>query len=375
MRIVFTGGGTGGHFYPIISVVEELREVTKKYKIIEPELFFLAPEPYNQGVLFDNNIRYKRVLSGKRRMYPSILNFLDIFKMGIGIIQAMWKIFWIYPDVIFSKGGYGSIPVVFVGRILGIPIIIHESDSTPGRANEWAAKFANKIALSYPDAINFFDKSKSAWTGNPVRKEIKWPVSEGAHKYLNLDPTIPVIFILGGSQGSKIINDTVLDTIKELTSKYQIIHQTGKENFEEVKRTAEVILGLSSERNRYKPFPYLDDLAMRMSAGASDIIVSRAGSAIFEIAQWGVPSIIIPIQNSNKDHQRKNAFNYARSNGCVVIEEENLRPEILVAEIYKILNDKERYAEMEKGAKSFAKPEAGMLIAEEIVQLALKHEK
>lgn len=375
MRIIFTGGGTGGHFYPIISVIEEMYEVAREQKIIKPELYFLAPDPYNRRILFDNDVTYKKIFAGKKRIYRSILNFLDIFKTGFGILQALWTVFWIYPDVIFSKGGYGSVPVVLAGRILRIPIIIHESDSAPGRANQWAAKFADKIALSYQGAVSFFDEEKVAWTGNPIRKEIKYPVAEGAHKYLGLETGIPVIFIMGGSQGAQIINESILDILPKLLPKYQVIHQTGKANFDQISKTAEVILGTSEYAHRYKPYAYLDDLAMRMSAGAANLIISRAGSTIFEIANWGIPSIIIPISTSNKDHQRKNAFNYARFEACSVIEESNLEPEILLAEIDRILGDTDLYQKMQAGAKEFAKPDAGKLIAEEILELALNHEK
>lgn len=373
MRIVFTGGGTGGHFYPIISIVEGMREVAQEKKILDPELYFLAPDPYNPGVLYDNNIAFQKILAGKKRLYISPLNIVDYFKTALGIVQAVWKVFWLYPDVIVSKGGYGSVPVVLAGRILGIPIIIHESDSAPGRANQWAGKFATRIALSYQSAVDYFDQDKVAWTGHPIRKEIMMPVSEGAEKFLELEANIPVLLILGGSQGSKIINETLMDALPELIKNYQIIHQTGKNHIDQMKEMAKVVLEDSSHTSRYKPFPYLDDLAMRMSAGAADMIISRGGSTIFEIANWGIPSIIIPITKSNNDHQRKNAFSYARSKACSVIEESNLQPEILVAEVNRIISDKDLYSKMQQGAKDFAKPDAGKLIAEEVFRLAINH--
>lgn len=377
MRIVFTGGGTGGHFYPIISVVEEIQNLVKEKKLLAPELYFIAPHPYNSGVLYDKNIEFKRVLAGKRRVYKSPLNILDIFITGLGAIQAIWKLFWIYPDVLFSKGGYGSVPVVFAAKLLKIPIVIHESDSAPGRANQWAGKFADKIALSYPEAAEYFDEEKVAWTGNPVRKEIKQPVAEGAHKYLGLSEELPVIFVMGGSSGAKAINDAVLETLPTLVEKYQIIHQTGKKNYQEVTQVANIQLGMSEDKNRYKAFDYLNNLAMRMSAGAADLIITRAGSTLFEISYWGIPSIVIPLHksNSNLDHQRKNAFNYARAGACTVIEEENLRPEILVAEIERILGNQELYQSMVEGTKKFAKPDAAKIIADEILELALAHEE
>ncbi len=374
MKIVFTGGGTGGHFYPIISVAQELRKIIKEEHLIEPQMYFMAPDPYNRGVLFDNNITYRKVTSGKQRVYHSFLNFVDKFKLGFGILEGIWKLFWIYPDVVFSKGGYGSVPVVFAAKFLRIPIIIHESDSAPGRATVWASKFAEKIAVSYPDAAHYFDEKKVAWTGNPVREEIKKPVLEGAHVYLQFDPNIKTLLILGGSQGAQIINNIIIDTLPVLVDNYQIIHQTGKNNYKEVKETTALLLKSHPHSDRYTCFPYLSDLAMKMSAGAADLVISRAGSTIFEIASWAKPSILIPITETNNDHQRKNAYHYARSGACIVIEENNLTPEIFVAEINRLFARPELLSEMQAGAKDFSKPEAGRLIARQIIDTLVSHE-
>ena len=275
MKIVFTGGGTGGHFYPIISIVEEIHSIVKEKRLIEPKIYFISPTPYNKGILFNYNIIYKKVVAGKIRNYNSILNFFDIFKTGLGIIKALWTIFWIYPDVVVGKGGYGSFPTLVAAKILGIPVLIHESDSHPGKVNSWAGKFAKKIAVSYPDAAEYFDETKVAVTGNPVRQQIKTPAKDGAYEFLDLEPGIPTILILGGSQGAQKINDAVLDALPTLVEHFQVIHQTGRDNFKEVTQTAEVSLLGSSYTNRYKPFDYMNDLAIRMSAGASDIVMTN----------------------------------------------------------------------------------------------------
>jgi UDP-N-acetylglucosamine--N-acetylmuramyl-(pentapeptide) pyrophosphoryl-undecaprenol N-acetylglucosamine transferase len=373
MKILLTGGGSGGHFYPIIAVAEQIREIAKDRKLIDPEITFYGPNPYDEKLLFNNQIYYKKINAGKMRRYFSILNFFDFFKTGIGIISAIWKVFWEYPDVIFSKGGYGSFPVVLAGKILGIPIIIHESDSVPGKVNLWTSKFAQKIAISYPEAVSFFPKEKTAWTGNPVRREVTRISKEGATEYLDLEPNVPVILILGGSQGARLINDAVIDALQKLIPKYQIIHQTGVDNYEDVSKMAEVLLKDSEFKSRYRPFKYLDDLAIRMSAGASDLIITRAGSTLFEIALWGIPSIVIPITASNGNHQRKNAYTYARAGAGTVIEEANLSDDILFAEINRIMDNPENYNKMVESAKNFARPEAAHTIAEEIISIALSH--
>jgi len=374
MKIIFTGGGTGGHFYPIIGIIEAMRDVAKEKKLLDPTLYFLAPDPYNERLLFDNLVTFKKVPAGKMRIYFSPLNIIDWFKTAYGILVALWKVFWIYPDVIFSKGGYGAFPIVVAGRILGIPIIIHESDSAPGKVNAWSGKFAEKIAISYPEAAEYFPKDKVAWTGNPIRKEIMIVANQGAKEYLDLEPGIPTLLILGGSQGAQIINDEIVNALPELVKKYQIIHQAGATNIEEVKNTANLLLDRSQYAYRYRPYAYLDDLAMRMSAGACDMVISRAGSTIFEIANWSKPSIVIPIAESNRDHQRKNAYTYARTGAATVIEESNLSDDVLLAEIDRVLSDKSVNEEMIKGAKEFAKPEAAKTIAAEILEIGLTHE-
>ena len=374
MKIVFTGGGTGGHFYPIIAVAQEIKKIVREEKLIEPNLYFLSPDPYNRGMLFDQGITYKKILSGKKRLYFSILNFFDMFKLAFGVLQAIWTVFWIYPDVIFSKGGFGSVPVVFAGRILGIPIVIHESDSAPGRTNQWAAKFAKKIAVSYPDAANYFDREKVAWTGNPVRDEVSVPAVEGGHEYLNFEKTTPTILILGGSQGAEFINDAIIDVLPKLVEKYQIIHQSGRKNYETVKETSELVLNTANFADRYKLFDYLNNVGMRMAAGAADLIISRAGSTIFEISAWGKPSVIIPITESINDHQRKNAYNFSRAGACVVIEENNLTPEILLSEIERLFSKPELLKGMAEKASAFSKPNADNLIARQIIDTLVKHE-
>ena len=374
MKIVFTGGGTGGHFYPIISVAQEINKLISENKIMNARLYYLANDPYNQEILSANNIIFKKVPAGKLRRYFSFENFTDLFKTMQGVLVAIWNLFIIYPDVVFGKGGYVSFPVLLAARLLMIPVIIHESDSVPGRTNVWAGKFAKRIAISYPEASRYFPEGKVAYTGNPIRTELVETLRDGAYEFLKLDQNIPVILVVGGSQGSQIINETIFNALPKLVEKYQIIHQTGKNNYAEVKEQTDAILIDNPNRDRYKLFDYLENLGMRMSAGVSSLVISRAGSAIFEIASWGIPSIIIPIADSNGDHQRKNAFSYARSGSCIVIEEANLSASIIISEIARLMENKEEREKMSQSAKKFVKMDASNVIAQEIFNISLKHE-
>jgi UDP-N-acetylglucosamine--N-acetylmuramyl-(pentapeptide) pyrophosphoryl-undecaprenol N-acetylglucosamine transferase len=379
MKILLTGGGSVGHFYPIIAVTEEINNLIKENRLVKPDIYFMSTNPYNEGLLFENDIIFKKVNSGKIRLSLSvkniIYNFFDLFKIFFGSLGALWSIFRIYPDVVFGKGGFASFPALFAARILRIPVVIHESDTIPGKVNRWAGKFARRIAISYPEASEFFPKNKTAYTGNPIRKEMMEPLSSNAHEYLNLDKNVQTILVIGGSQGAQRINEIIIDALPRLVSKYQIIHQTGKRNIDVVKETSEIVLQNSQNKDRYRPYSYLDLLTERMSAGVSDIIISRAGSSIFEIASWGKPSIIIPIPEPTSHDQRTNAYAYARSGAAVVIEEKNLVSNVLISEIDRILDNPNEKERMSKAASSFARRDAARSIAEEIVSIALEHEK
>ncbi len=378
MKILFAGGGTGGHFYPIIAVAQAINDKVKEKKLIPPKLYFMSPTKYNARALFDNEIEFIPVPAGKIRRYFSFLNFTDIFKTIYGVLIAIVKLYSIYPDVVFAKGGYASFPALFAARLLQIPVIIHESDSTPGRVNKWAAKFAKKIAVSYPEVSDSFSKQKKegkvAFTGNPIRKEIMQPLTQGAAEFLNLEENIPTIFVMGGSQGSQLINDVIIDSANELVKNYQIIHQTGRNNFELVKETISIVLKDNPLASRYHPFDYMNDLQIRMSAGISGLVISRAGSTIFEIAAWGVPSIIVPLSKEVSHDQVKNAFAYASSGSCVVVEEHNLSSHILISEIDRILNNQRLKERMSQEAKAFSRLDAAQKISEAILEIALKHE-
>ncbi len=373
MKIVFTGGGTGGHFYPIIAVAEEINKLADERNLLQPKMYFISSTPYDHKMLFENEITFKKAYAGKLRRYLSIKNFFDMFKTGWGIVQATLQLFFLYPDVVFSKGGYASFPTTVAAKILRIPVFIHESDAVPGKANLWASKFAKRIAISYPSASQYF--KDAVFTGTPVRKEIQHPAREGGHEFLNLSHKIPTLLILGGSQGAQAINDVLLSALPNLLQKYQIVHQAGEKNIEEVIQTTDLILENHPYKNRYKPFGYLNNLALRMSAGIADLVISRAGStSIFEIASWEKPAIVVPLPTSAEDHQRKNAFAYSREKAAVVLEQANLTPHLLESEIDRILESDDLKKQMVEGAKKFKKPNAAREIAEELISVALSHE-
>ena len=378
MTIAFTGGGTGGHFYPIIAVAEAIRDLVREKNLIEPKLYYLAPSMFDENALFENGITYIYTPAGKVRRYSSIRNFTDFFITALGTVSSLVTLFRLYPDVVMSKGGYGAVPTTLAARILGIPIIIHESDAKPGRANLLAAKWAVKIATSFENAAKYFPKktqNKIARTGIPIRKALMRMEPEGARQYLGLEQDLPTVLILGGSQGAVKINDVILQALPNLVSIANIIHQTGQVNFEDVQAIASVVLTKNPHASRYHPFNYLYEMALQRSAAVADIIVSRAGAnSIAEIGLWKKPAILIPIPESVSHDQRSNAYSYARTGAAVVLEEDNLAPHLFVSEIKRLIDDPEQRKRMSASAHGFTDPDAARVLANEILSISLTHE-
>ncbi len=378
MKIVYTGGGTGGHFYPIIAVSEALRDIVKERHLLEPEQYFFGPSVFDERALYENGIEYVKTPAGKSRLYFSIMNYIDAVKTAWGILGTLIKVYRLFPDVIFSKGGYGSVPTLIAARILGIPVISHDSDAIPGRATLMSLPFAKRVALSYNEALELIPekfRAKAAVVGNPVRKEVSTPARDGAHEFLELEPNVPVLLILGGSLGADKINDTILQALPELVYKYQVVHQTGQANIEEVTTTSRVILDKNERRYRYKPYGYLSPLALKMAAGAADLVISRAGSgSIAEISSWGRASILLPIPKLISRDQSANAFAFARMKAATVIEQNNLSPHVLIAEIDRLFTNPKARNDMAEAAKKASMPNAAHDIATAILEIALQHE-
>ncbi|MFA7302175.1 MAG: UDP-N-acetylglucosamine--N-acetylmuramyl-(pentapeptide) pyrophosphoryl-undecaprenol N-acetylglucosamine transferase [Candidatus Paceibacterota bacterium] len=378
MKIVFTGGGTGGHFYPIIAIAEAMTDLVRERRLIEPQLYFMGPDAYDKEALFENGIVFIRVPAGKWRRYFSLRNYSDLFVTLAGTLSALAMLFRLYPDVVVSKGGYGSIPTLMAARLLRIPVVIHESDSKPGRASLFAATFAAKIAISYESAAAFFPKKVQgniARTGTPIRKALMRVEPEGAREYLKLEQGLPTVYITGGSQGSQKINETVITALPALVALANVIHQTGENNLKSCEAIAQVILDKDPHASRYHAFGYLSQISLQRAAGIADVIVSRAGTGtIAEISTWKKPAILIPIPESVSHDQHGNAYAYARTGAAVVIEEGNLTPHLLASEIERIIKDKEVATRMSASAAGFTDPDAARILAGTVLGIALSHE-
>jgi len=367
LRIGITGGGSGGHFYPLIAVVEELREISKIQKEhIEIRYFGSAGE--YADLFSEQQVSIASVMSSKMRRYFSPLNFIDGIKFVLGLFQALLKLLFFMPDILFSKGGPGSLAVVLAAKFYRIPIIIHESDAVPGRTNISSSKFADRVAVSFPSAVEYFNQKGAtnvALTGNPVRRDLLdnvIPQSEAKMK-LGFDQSKPLLLILGGSQGAVRINEFIVKNLPEITQSFQVMHQTGYGQFEGVQK-------LTAGQQNYKAVPYLD-AELKIALSAADIVVARAGSGtIFEIAAFGKPSILIPIPEAIVGaHQKMNAYGYADTGAADVIEEENLLISIFMDQAKKIIENENIRTAMSENAKKFYHPDADRKIAEEILLL------
>jgi UDP-N-acetylglucosamine--N-acetylmuramyl-(pentapeptide) pyrophosphoryl-undecaprenol N-acetylglucosamine transferase len=316
--------------------------------------------------------------AGKIRKYSSVLNIFGFVSTFIGIIKSIWLLYDLYPDVIFSTGGYAAFPTLYAARLLTIPVVVYDADATPGRVTLWSAKFAKWIGTAHPEAAAHFPENvrhKIARVGHPIRAEIEQPSKEGGYEFLKLDPSVPAVFIMGGSQGAQAINNVVLDAVKDLVTRYNVIHQAGTANLKEVSGVANLILKDSANAERYRAFGLLNTLAIRMAAGISTVIVSRAGSgSIFEIASWGIPAILVPIPEDVSHDQTENAFSYARAGAAVVIEQRNLTQHVLSAEIDRLMGDSELRLKMSDAAKDYSRPQAAKKIANILLETALEHE-
>ena len=374
MKILFTGGGTAGHIFPIIAVVRELRKMGS-----DAEFFYAGPkDEFGEIILSQEGLKIKWILAGKIRRYlnwKSVLeNIADVlFKIPLGFLQAIFYVFISAPDLIFSKGGYGSLATVLAGQILQVPIILHESDVTPGLANRFMSKFTSQIFVAFPVAqTEYFSEDKMIAVGNPMRVELLNGDAEKAKDYFDLIVGKPIILVLGGSQGAQAVNDLMLAILPQLLTDFEIIHQTGSKNLEQLKAEAKVVVDETLAR-RYHPIGFLKEVELRDAFKVCDLVVSRAGSgSIFEISGCQKPSILIPLSSSAQDHQLKNAYAYAQNKAAVVMEEANLTPRFFLEKIKYLFANPDELQKMSQQAREFSRPESAKVIAGYIIKFLTK---
>lgn len=359
MKIIFTGGGTAGHLFPILAIVRELRNI---YPGENLKIYFAGPKNKHGEVLFaQENVKVKNIICGKIRRYPSFKNIIDVLKIPIGIIQSVFWLFFTAPDIVFSKGGYGSFPIALGARFLRVPFVLQESDVAPGLVSKITSKWALEIFTSFPDT-EYFPKDKTICLGNPIRLSLLNGSKEEARTIFGLSQK-PLILILGGSQGSQIINQAIIEILPDVIDRFEFIHQTGIANQKQVQEEAKVVLS-KNQLPFYHSFAFLNEKQLKNALSACDLVITRAGAgAIFEISATGKPMLLIPLTGSAQDHQIKNAYKVADFGAGEVIEEQNLKPHLFVQKIKDLFDSPEILKVMGENSKLFSRPKATTIIA------------
>lgn len=339
-KIILTGGGTAGHVTPNIALLPALRELGYDIRYIG------SYEGIERTLVREQGISYYGISSGKLRRYFDWQNFSDPFRVLHGLSQALRILKKEKPDVVFSKGGFVSVPVVQAAGMLHIPVIIHESDMTPGLANKLAIPFASKVCCSFPETMKELPEGKAVFSGSPIRRELLTGDASKAREFTGIHGGKPVLMVMGGSQGSVVINNALRADLDELLPEFCIIHLCGKGNLDESLKG----------RSGYIQYEYIEDELKDLFALA-DIVLSRAGAnSICELLALRKPNLLVPLSaQASRGDQILNARSYEKQGYSMVLEEEDLTPQTLLDSLKKLYADRQTYIEaMEKSAQSDA---------------------
>lgn len=345
-KICLSGGGTGGSVAPLLAIYDELKN-DNKYEFI----WVGTKNGIEREMLKNKKIKYFGIYSGKLRRYFSWQNIIDLLKINIGFFESIYLLLKEKPDALISAGSFASVPLVWAGWILRMPIVIHQQDAQAGLANKLMAPFAKIITVTFEKSLKKFGE-RAVWIGNPIRKElfdVKITKSE-AYSKLGLHKEKPVLLVLGGGTGALAINEFIEKNLDELTKFCQIIHITGKE-----KKL------VNSENINYFSFEFLDTFGLIKVFTAADIIISRCGMGVLtELAYLGKPAILIPMPDS---HQEKNAEIFAQKNAAIVLNQKKITNEDFTASIKNLFSDKNLQDKLSKNIQKVIKKGANEELA------------
>ena len=327
-KIILTGGGTAGHVTPNMALLPHLKD--KGFDIA----YIGTVDGIEKKLLADFDLRYYGISAGKLRRYFDPKNFSDPFRVIKGYGQAHKILKQERPDVIFSKGGFVSVPVIHAAASLKIPCILHESDLTPGLANKLCIPFAKKVCCNFPETLQYLPKNKTVLTGTPIREELRKGDKEAGRAFCGFTDEKPVIMVLGGSLGAGSINDTIRGALNDLLKDFQIIHICGDDKMDNL------MLSVPG----YRQFEYVKAELKDLFA-LSDVVVSRAGAnSICELLALKKPNVLIPlsIKNSRGD-QILNAYSFEKQGFSVVIEDEDMDEDILAERIRQVYRERDQF--------------------------------
>lgn len=354
MRILFSGGGTGGHIYPALAVAVEILDKQPQTEI----LFISGTREIERKIINDAGFEMKTIpVTGlPRKLTPALITFM--VRLGISIIKSMFIIRGFRPSIIMATGGYVSAPQIMAAWIMSVPVVMQEQNSYPGYTTRKLARFADMIFLGFQDAAEFIGKkAMTVVTGNPVRKNIGTGIRKDSSSVFNLDPNSKTILVFGGSQGARSINRALSEIVQDIAEHgIQIIWQTGINEFKKWNRYNECL------KDMVRILPYIEN--MENGYAASDLVVSRAGAmTIAEITACGLPGIFIPLPTAAENHQEYNARSLVKAGAASMIHERDLTPETLKREINGIINSEERLKTMSMQSKKLGRKDAASVIA------------
>jgi len=367
ITVVITGGGTGGHIYPAIAVAQKLKNDDQIKK-----LYYIGC-PYNmeKDIALKENIEFLPIIvrGMPRKIGFSFIGWaLELFRAVKDSINHLKAI---KPDVILGTGGYVSAPVLMAGALLKIPYVIHDADAHPGIVNRLMANWAKTVSISFEQSKKYIHTPNVVVNGNPVRSNFNKITKEKALNVLCLNPDKKTILVMGGSQGAQRINDALMGAVSKLIldHDFQVIHQTGKKNFEEYIQKIAVLWPEFSNCSGYIVKPYIDDMAVPLAA--SDLVVSRAGSlSISELNLSNLPSILVPYPYAAADHQRFNARAMEKAGASLYLEDFECNADTLINLIIEVLSSPDRLFDMQEANMRLAKPQATKNIIKNIKNAA-----
>jgi len=332
-KIVLTGGGTAGHVNPHFALLPHLQKNGW-------DVHYIGSHDGIERQLVGEQIPYYPISAGKLRRYFDLKNFSDPFRVLKGLVDSLKILRKIKPQVVFSKGGFVTVPVVMAAWLLKIPVILHESDLTPGLANRLSLPFAKEICLTFPETLDYV-KEKGIVTGTPIRAEILRGSKEKGAELCGFNPLVRTILVMGGSQGSAVLNKVVRENLELLTKDYQIVHLCGQGNLDK---------GIKNVR--YSQFEYVRDELADIFALA-DVILSRAGAnAIFEFLALSKPNILVPLsEKASRGDQIMNAKSFAKQGFSLVITEEDFSIDTLLDSLNTLKNEGKKYIESMKNSQ------------------------
>ncbi|AWH78350.1 undecaprenyldiphospho-muramoylpentapeptide beta-N-acetylglucosaminyltransferase [Clostridioides difficile] len=364
MKVLLSGGGTGGHVYPAIAIANKIRDEHP-----DAEIIFVGTEKGIESEIvpkYGFELKTVTVQGFKRKI--DFDNVKRVFKLFKGLEQSRKIVKKFKPDIVIGTGGYVSGPVLFNASMGKIPAIIHEQNSFPGVTNKILSKTVTKVLTSFEDSHKRFPEAaeeKLVFTGNPVRKEILLSRKNIARKNLSISDEKRMVLCYGGSGGSRKINDAMRLVIKNMVNEdIAFIFATGKSYYDEFMESISDI----NLKPYQKVVPYLEDMANALAA--SDLVIGSAGAiSLAEITALGKPSIIIPKAYTAENHQEYNAKSIEKQGAGIAILEKNLTPESLNTAVFKLLGDRELLVDMANASKTIGKPEAIDLIYDEIMKV------